>query len=79
MTENALIDERDVERERLVIENEIVSALDDPEEAAMDAVMEAVWPDNSISWNICGTVDSVRKIDASRLRAWYAKFISCTH
>ncbi len=76
MTENALIDEHDVERERLVIENEIISALDDPEEAAMDAVMEAVWPDSSVSWNICGTVESVRKIDASRLRAWYAKFIS---
>ena len=76
MTENALINENDVDRERLVIENEIVSALDDPEEAAMDAVMEAVWPDSSVSWNICGTVDSVRKIDASRLRAWYAKFIS---
>ena len=76
MTENALINESDVDRERLVIENEIVSALDDSEEAAMDAVMEAVWPDSSVSWNICGTVESVRKIDASRLRAWYEKFIS---
>ena len=76
MTENALINESDVDRERLVIENEIASSQDDPEEAAMDAVMEAVFPDNSISWNICGTVDSVRKIDASRLRSWYAKFIS---
>ena len=76
MTENALINENDVDRERLVIENEIVSALDDPEEAAMDAVMEAVWPDNSVSWNICGTVESVRKIDAEKLRAWYKKFIS---
>ena len=76
MTENALINESDVDRERLVIENEIASSQDDPEEAAMDAVMEAVWPDNSISWNICGTVDSVRKIDATRLRSWYKKFIS---
>ena len=76
MPENALFAEDDVDRERLVIESEIVSALDDPEEAAMDAVMEAVLPDNPVSWNICGTVESVRKIDAAKLRGWYEKFIS---
>ena len=76
MTENALINESDVDRERLVIENEIISSQDDPEEAALDAVMEAVFPDNPVSWNICGTVESVRSINAEKLRAWYEKFIS---
>ncbi|MCR4940832.1 MAG: insulinase family protein [Treponemataceae bacterium] len=76
MTENGLFDEDDVDRERLVIENEIISSLDDPEEAAMDAVMEAVLPDNPVSWNICGSVESVRTIDSAKLKAWYSKFIS---
>lgn len=76
MIENSVFNENDVDRERLVIENEIISASDDPEEAAMDAVMEVVWPDNSISWNICGTLDSVKTIDSNKLRSWYERFIS---
>lgn len=76
MTQNSIFDNEQVEKERTVIESEIISALDDPEEAALDAVAEAVWPSHPLSQNICGTVDSVRKITPSMLLEWYKKYIA---
>ena len=75
MTQNSMFSPEQVEKERSVIENEIISALDDPEEAALDAVAEAVWPKQSISQNICGTTDSIKKINTEDLINWYKKHI----
>ena len=44
MASNSVFDQKELERERAVIQSEIVSSQDDPEEAALDAASEAVWP-----------------------------------
>src|SRR5574344_996819 len=48
MTSHAVFDKQELARELKVIESEIISAQDDPEEAALDAVGEAVWPAQKI-------------------------------
>lgn len=75
MTQNSLFLQSEIDKERSVIESEIISAADDPEEACMDTVAETVWPSNSISKNICGNVESVKKFSASQLKDWYTKYI----
>ena len=75
MTENSVFSPVEFEKERSVIESEIISSQDDPEEAALDSVLLAVLPDNSISWNICGSVESVRNLTVEDLRAWYQHYI----
>lgn len=76
MTENALFRPEDVEKERSVIESEIISSLDDPEEAALDTVISKIWPHNSISQSISGTVEDVHKITRDELYQWYKNHIS---
>lgn len=72
MSENALFSLEDVEKERDVIISEIITSLDDPEEAALDAVISTVWPDNSISGTIAASVDDVKKISRDMLYSWYS-------
>ncbi|WP_428771698.1 pitrilysin family protein [Treponema sp. HNW] len=74
MSENSVFPDAEIERERSVIESEITASLDDPEEAALDAVAEILWPDNPLSLPIAGTVEDVQKLDASFLRSWYADY-----
>mgnify|MGYP002513499953 FL=1 len=42
----------EVEKARTVIQSEIISSLDDPEEFAMDAVFSSIWKNNPIALNI---------------------------
>ncbi len=72
---NSTFTRLDIEKERSVIENEIVSANDDPEETANDAVFEAVWPGQTISQSISGSVEDIHKITREDLFNWYNKNI----
>ncbi len=65
----------EVEKERTVIQSEIISSLDDPEEVAMDAVFSSIWKDNPIALNISGSVTDVESITRENLYDWYEKFI----
>ena len=75
MTENSLFASEEVERERNVIESEIISSRDDPEEAASDAVMQALWPDQALSASIAGDTDDVKNLTRDQLYEWYLKYI----
>ena len=55
-------DAEEFERERVVIENEIVAADDDPEEAASDAFAERLWPGHALARKIGGEVRDVRAL-----------------
>ncbi len=68
----SVFSEDDMERERAVIESEIISSLDDPEEAAFDAVFDAVWPGQSISQPISGTVGQLNAITRESALQWYS-------
>lgn len=65
----------EVEKERTVIQSEIISSLDDPEEVAMDAVFSSIWKDNPIALNISGSVTDVESITREDLFDWYNKFV----
>ena len=63
MTEDALFDKIEFERERTVIENELSAAEDDPEEVATDAFAQLMWKDHPLGRKIGGTIDDVKKLD----------------
>ncbi len=74
MIENSVFNEDEIERERKVIISEIISSLDDPEETALDASIETVWPDNPISSSILSTKKDIKKITRQSLKNWYKKY-----
>lgn len=76
MVQNSTFEELELERERAVIESEIISSQDDPEEVAMDAASEAVWPLHSVSSPIAGNVADVRKLTRKTIFEWYNNFIT---
>lgn len=76
MIQNSLIHDDDILRERSVIESEIITSLDDPEEAALDAVAETVWKHQSAGRNIAGSLADVRGISSEQLRDWYRRHIA---
>jgi len=59
MTQNAVFDANEFERERTVIENELSAAEDDPEEVATDAFAELLWKDHPLGRKIGGTSSDV--------------------
>lgn len=71
MAVNATFDPVEMEKERAVIESEILAVQDDPEEAALDEVASAVWPGQAISRCIGGTVRDVECITREALCDWY--------
>ena len=76
MAENAVFDLKELERERKVIESEIITSADDPEDSALDAVENAVWPHQKISASISGTVEQVKALRREDITSWYkANFV----
>ncbi len=75
MTHNSTFMQSEIDKERSVIENEILASEEDPEDAALDAAAEIVWPRNGISRAICGTVKSIRQLNSPELYSWYNDFI----
>lgn len=73
MTSHSSFNNADIQREKQVIKSEIITAQDDPEEASLDAVGEAVWPDQKISASISGSIADVEKLAQDDLYAWYEK------
>ena len=69
----------EVEKERTVIQSEIISSLDDPEEVAMDAVFSSIWKNNPIALNISGSVSDVESITRENLFDWYNRFVKSGH
>lgn len=76
MCQNSIFSDEDLEKERSVIISEIISSNDDPEEAAGEAVAEAVWEDFCLSQSISGSIDDVKKITREQLLNWYKKYFS---
>ena len=68
---HASFNTEELEKERTVIQNEIAAIEDDPEEAALDEVANAVWPEQNISRSIGGTIEEVAQITREQLLSWY--------
>lgn len=66
-------DGAEISRERDVIESEILSYLDDPEETGMDAALSVLYPGHPFARPITGTLEELAAIEDERLRARYAE------
>lgn len=64
-------DDNDIIKEREVIEEEIDMYLDAPEELVHDSLEEAVWRETSLGMPICGTNESLSKMDSNVIRNYY--------
>ncbi|MCX5693348.1 MAG: pitrilysin family protein [Candidatus Omnitrophica bacterium] len=62
MVLNASIDQKELERERGVIIEEIKMYQDLPNHHVHDILAEIMWPGNSLGFSIAGTIDSVQAI-----------------
>ncbi len=74
MAERAVFDSSELEKERKVVQTEIVTSRDDPEEAALDAVSSCVWPRQALSQTISGSVKDIARLSRKKLFDWYEKY-----
>jgi predicted Zn-dependent peptidase len=76
MTFNSCFGADEIEIEREVILNEIISSRDDAEEEGLDRTAEAVWGKNPIAQSTAGQEDSVSRLTRGAIRGWYQKHIA---
>ncbi len=74
MLTRSAFEDPDIETERAVIESEILSYLDDPEETCAEYFMEKGYAGSGLSQPIAGTVKSVSGIRNDELRSYYRDF-----
>ncbi len=73
LSENCVFPKEEMEKERQVVINEILSVLDDPDDSAMDELALTAWPNQNISLPITGTVSDVKSITQSQMIDFYKK------
>ena len=71
MTVDSLLDEGEMEKEKEVIVNEILSVDDSPEERGHEHFLRRMWGEHPLSRKITGEVPEVRRIDRRSLAAFY--------
>ena len=67
----AVLDARELVKERQVVINEIQAAEDAPEERAFQAYVERLWGSHALSRRIAGEVHEVAQIERDRLARFY--------
>jgi len=73
MVDNSVLNSKEIDKEKLVVINEIKSIEDNPEERAYEFYLETMWKDHSLSRRIAGESNNIRKIDRENLYAFYRK------
>lgn len=76
MVSDSVFKEEDLEKERIVIESEIITSQDDPEEAAFDELYSLLFPGQNISEPIAGTVNDVEHLTRDVIYKWYKENIA---
>jgi predicted Zn-dependent peptidase len=71
MTAGSLLDPAEMEKEKAVIVNEILSVDDSPEERGHEHFLRRMWGDHPLSRKITGEVAEVKRIDREQLGAFY--------
>ncbi len=66
-------EQKDIERERNVIIEEINMYEDAPEELVHDSLQEAIWKDSSLGQPILGTVESISKFHTENMKDFFEK------
>ncbi|MBN2810372.1 MAG: insulinase family protein [Spirochaetales bacterium] len=75
MTSDSLFLTSDIEAERKVILNEIVSSLDEPEEQAADRFFASLFPGSTYSLPVAGTVESVSSLSETDLVSFWNSLV----
>lgn len=70
---NSRFEQKDIEKERNVIIEEINMYEDAPEELVHDALQEAIWRNSSLGQPILGTVESISKFDTKNMKQFFRK------
>jgi len=70
---NPLFREKDIEKEKGVILEELKMEVDNPEYLLTDIFFSNFWKDHSIGWPILGTKDTIRKFDRGMLHEYYSR------
>ncbi len=70
---NSLFREKDIEKERMVVLEEISSVKDTPEEYIFDLFQEKLYPGQSIGYPILGTPETVSKFDRSAIEKFWSE------
>ena len=70
MLRNSLLVDGEIEKERRVILEELLSSQDIPEELVGLLAQEMTWPDHPLGWDVAGTPESVAGISEEGLRSF---------
>lgn len=70
ITQNATLDEEELERERAVILQEISQAHDTPDDIVFDHYQETAYPDQPLGYAILGTNDLVSNLTRNQIKAY---------
>ncbi|MFQ5736560.1 MAG: M16 family metallopeptidase [Thermodesulfobacteriota bacterium] len=70
---NSLFDETEMDRERMVIFQEIKMVEDTPDDLVHDLFAKSFWPSHPLGRSILGTRRSVGKLTAADIRAYYGE------
>src|SRR5687768_5545428 len=70
---NSVIDGDELEKERSVIQEEIRSIYDSPEDLVHEVIDEVVWGDQGVGRSIAGTEDSVAGIDRDGMAGFWKR------
>lgn len=71
---NCIFPEEEFEKEKGVVENEIYSVEDDPDDSSMDEIARRIWKNQNISRTITGSIEDVESITREQMKSWYEKY-----
>jgi len=76
MVFNSAMADEDIERERDVIETEVLAALEDPDEMGMDAAVASIFPGHPVSRPIGGTAKNIQSLKRDTIRGAYRRMLA---
>ena len=71
---NPLFNENDIDKERLIILEELKMYEDSPEDLAYDLLTEGIYSEDGLGMNIIGTVDTLQEINRELLLDYFGKY-----
>lgn len=71
MVFNSIFTDAEIEKEKHVVINEILSTLDNPEELAYEHFLNGFWKEHALAQNITGKVEHIKNITKEKLIKFY--------
>ncbi|MGB9886343.1 MAG: M16 family metallopeptidase [Moorellales bacterium] len=73
---NSVMAEKDIEKEKRVVLEEIRMYDDSPDELVHDLFAQALWPHHPLGWSVLGTYETVGALDRQRILGYYRDYYS---